>query len=86
MKWRSSAVEACLTRLGIRTIKVKVGSGDLALVLADLDDFKLVNDTLGHAAGDAVLQEVAVRLCECVRARPTRRMTNSNDPTQRFSA
>src|SRR5204862_369773 len=34
----------------------------LALCLADIDDFKLVNDRFGHPAGDRVLAEVAARL------------------------
>lgn len=38
------------------------GAGDIACIMLDIDHFKSVNDTHGHAKGDAVLQEVAARL------------------------
>jgi diguanylate cyclase (GGDEF)-like protein/PAS domain S-box-containing protein len=55
--WRAERALESARRLGHQT----------ALLLIDLDRFKIVNDTLGHGAGDELLMEVARRLRSCVR-------------------
>lgn len=51
--------------------KAKRDEGRLALMFIDLDRFKPVNDTYGHAVGDRLLQEVAKRMAGCVRESDT---------------
>ena len=41
--------------------------GTIALIMADIDSLKRINDTRGHRAGDEVIKEVSQRIRECVR-------------------
>ncbi len=58
-------------RLAQETARARRAGQCFALLLFDLDGFKDVNDTWGHAAGDRVLAAVAERARKCVRASDT---------------
>ncbi len=54
-------------RLSLALANAHRGQGLLCVMFMDLDHFKKINDTLGHAYGDQLLQEVAKRLTDCLR-------------------
>ncbi|WP_339412362.1 sensor domain-containing protein [Pseudomonas sp. EA_35y_Pfl2_R5] len=60
-----------LDRLRSALQRAKRDSLRLAVLYLDMDNFKQINDTFGHSAGDLLLQEVARRLRQCVRESDT---------------
>lgn len=60
-----------LDRLGQAMEHAQRNRGRIGVVFADLDRFKIVNDTMGHSIGDKLLVQVAQRLQQCVRTGDT---------------
>jgi diguanylate cyclase (GGDEF)-like protein/PAS domain S-box-containing protein len=58
-------------RFSIAAAQAKRRGEKIAIMSLDLDHFKMVNDSMGHAAGDKVLKSVAGRLQEAIRANDT---------------
>ena len=81
VEFRRQTLHDPLTRLPNRThfaVRVdqalkgaKRRDGSIAVLVINLDDFKMVNDSLGHAAGDALLIGVAARLSTVARSEDT---------------
>jgi diguanylate cyclase (GGDEF)-like protein len=59
------AFDAALERESVRASRYRP---HFALLLIDVDHFKMINDVAGHAIGDRVLQLVARRIAHCLRS------------------
>ncbi len=68
-----------LDRLGQAIVRARRSGDTFAILVIDLDRFKVINDTLGHAAGDRLLTEVAGRLSELVRPEDTVARTGGDE-------
>lgn len=51
--------------------RFQINNNDLALIILDIDHFKLINDTYGHDTGDAVIKEFGIRIKAAIRNHDT---------------
>ena len=58
-------------RMAVALASARRDDGGLALLFVDIDDFKPINDRLGHVVGDRVLEGVAARIRQCIRESDT---------------
>ena len=58
-------------RLQHELMQAERSNWTLAVMFIDLDNFKVINDTLGHAAGDSLLQQASARIIDCLRDNDT---------------
>ncbi len=70
---------ALMDRLGVALAHTARSNDVLALLFCDLDEFKMVNDTLGHTTGDGVLIEISNRLSRARRASDTIARTGGDE-------
>ncbi|MFP7754968.1 EAL domain-containing protein [Thermodesulfobacteriota bacterium B35] len=68
-----------LDRLKVALRNARQLGRKLALIMLDLDDFKEINDALGHTVGDLLLQQAAMRIRKCVRENDTVARQGSDD-------
>ncbi|MDX2480929.1 MAG: EAL domain-containing protein [Desulfuromusa sp.] len=78
--------ELCMDRIDQAIATAKRNEKNIALLFLDLDQFKHVNDTLGHACGDTLLRLVSERLRHCVREEDTIARLGGDEFIMLFSA
>jgi diguanylate cyclase (GGDEF)-like protein len=69
----------CMDRLGREIAHAERDGHRFAVLILDLDRFKIINDTLGHGAGDQLLTQVARRLSSAIRAVDTVARTGGDE-------
>jgi diguanylate cyclase (GGDEF)-like protein len=70
--WHDPVTDLCNRLLFAQRVETALrGDGSVSVIFIDINDFKTVNDSLGHAAGDSLLLEMARRLSDCVRPSDT---------------
>lgn len=68
-----------LDRLKVALRHARQQNKKVAVIMVDLDDFKQINDSLGHTVGDLLLQQAAKRIKKCVRENDTVARQGSDD-------